>query len=84
MPLFRCNACQATYRDVAADGRLNFHACGPIPNPAFQPDETKPLYDPRETIERPNKRDENITRASLAATTPAITAAGAGRTQIGP
>ncbi len=84
MPAFRCNTCQGTYRDIAADGSLYFHACAPIVNPAFQPDSAKPLPDPRETIERPNKRDENITRASLAATTPAITAAGAGRTQIGP
>ncbi len=84
MAAFRCNACQATYRDVAADGSLYFHACAPIPNPAFQPNAAKPLPDFRETVERPNKRDENLTRASLATSTPVIVAAGAGRTQIGP
>ncbi len=83
MPLFRCNTCQGTYRSPQSDGAIYFHACPPTPNPLFQPDTAKPLPDARETLERPNKRDENFVPGTLA-TTPAIIAAGAGRTQTGP
>ncbi len=83
MPAFRCNSCQGTYRDTQADGTLYFHACPPTPNPLFQPDTAKPLPDPRESIERPNKRDENIT-VDAQGKAAGIKAAGAGRIQTGP
>jgi ssDNA-binding Zn-finger/Zn-ribbon topoisomerase 1 len=56
----KCNACGATYSSVQADGSRYFHACAPIPNPAFNADPKKGPVDLREIIERPNKRDENI------------------------
>jgi hypothetical protein len=55
-----CPACGGTYSAVAADGSRYFHACGPIPNPAFNTDPKKGPLDLRDTIERPNKVDENI------------------------
>jgi hypothetical protein len=58
--LNKCNACGATYPSVQADGSRYFHACAPIANPAFNTDPEKGPVDLRETIERPNKRDENI------------------------
>ncbi len=83
MPLFRCNTCRGTYRDADATGAPYFHACPPIVNPAFQPDTAKPLPDPRETIERPNRRDENIT-VDAQGKAAGTKAAGTGQTQIGP
>ncbi len=60
MAAFSCNDCKAIYSDKMADGSLYFHACGPIANPGFQPDPTKPNFDARPLIERPNRRDENV------------------------
>jgi hypothetical protein len=56
----KCKSCDGTFEPTQRDGSQYFHACAPIPNPALQPDPGKPAYDPRETVERPNKRDENI------------------------
>jgi hypothetical protein len=55
----RCKACLGTYETRQGDARY-FHACAPIANPAYQPDPLKPAFNLIETIERPNKRDENI------------------------
>ena len=58
--IYQCNSCMGTYPETNPDSTQNFHACGPIPNPDFQPDPTQPGFDPRQQIERPDKRDENI------------------------
>lgn len=56
----KCKSCQGTFEPAQRDGSLYFHACAPVANPKYQPDESAPQYDPRETVERANKRDENI------------------------
>jgi len=59
MAKYRCNSCGGTYSDVLQDGTAYYHACGPIHNPAFNLDSAKGPLDTRDSIERPNKRDEN-------------------------
>ena len=56
----KCNSCGGTYPDTTQGGVRYFHACGPIPNPLYQPDPTKPNFNLQQFIERPNKRDENL------------------------
>lgn len=56
----RCRACRAVYFDRSTGGVVYFHQCALVPNPAFQPDPGRPRYDPRELIERPGHRDENL------------------------
>jgi hypothetical protein len=75
-----CNSCGATYTPIQRDGSRYFHACGPIPNPAYQPDATQAKFDPRVTIERPNKRDENITGTDPVTQQPIMVSAGLGTT----
>jgi hypothetical protein len=58
--MLKCNTCGGTYQDTTKGGIAYFHACGPIPNPLYQPDPTKPLFNLQQFIERPNKRDENL------------------------
>jgi hypothetical protein len=48
------------YQDQQADGTPYFHACPPLANPGYQPDPLLPRYDPRESIERPGRRNENL------------------------
>jgi len=60
MARFRCNTCQGTYADESPGGVRYFHACPPIPNPDLQPDPALPGFDPREQVERTDKRDENV------------------------
>lgn len=54
----RCNACGGVYVPQQEHGTY-YHACPPIPNPAFQPDPGAKGYDPRETIPLPGGRNEN-------------------------
>lgn len=58
MAKWRCNSCGGTYFDVQRDGGAYFHACGAIPNQAYQPNPTLPNHDPRTHIEVDNPRDE--------------------------
>jgi hypothetical protein len=78
----KCNSCGGTYETILADGSLYFHACGPIPNPAYQPDPKKGPVNRTETIERPNKRDENVTGIDPNTNQPIIKSAGAGVTAM--
>lgn len=78
----KCNSCGGTYAPVQADGSRYFHACAPIPNPAYQPDPTKGAVNLQQTIERPNKRDENFAGIDPATKLPIIVSAGAGVTLI--
>lgn len=78
----KCNACGATYDTVQADGSRYFHACGPIPNPAFNTDPKKGPVDLRDTIEHPNKRDENISHTDPDTQLPVIKSDGLGVTVI--
>jgi hypothetical protein len=48
------------YEDRQRVGSFYFHACPPIDNPAHQPDGSARRYDPRETVARPDARDENV------------------------
>src|SRR5574337_304626 len=36
MPWFRCNACGGEYQDPQPGGLRYFHACPPVPNPAYR------------------------------------------------
>ena len=63
MPVHRCNTCNGVYQTVQAENAAYFHACPPEKNPAFQPDPTKGPVVLVETIERANKRDENVDTA---------------------
>jgi hypothetical protein len=56
----KCNSCGGIYSPTSGDGSLYFHACPPMANPTYQPDPNKKAFDPRPTIEQPNKRDENL------------------------
>lgn len=56
----KCTTCSGTYSPTQADGSKYFHACPPIANPAYQPDPAKPAFNLTQTIEIPNKRDENL------------------------
>ncbi len=56
----RCQSCKGEYERTQRDGARYFHACAPLANPAHQPDPAAPAFDPRETVERRNKRDENL------------------------
>jgi ssDNA-binding Zn-finger/Zn-ribbon topoisomerase 1 len=78
----RCNSCSGTYDSHTADGSRYFHACADIPNPAYNPDPTKPPVDLRQTIAQPNKRDENITSLDQATGTVTIVSEGLGVTVI--
>lgn len=60
MQFVTCNSCGGTYPPVQADGLRYYHQCPPVQNPAHQPDPRKPLFDPRETIERAGARNENV------------------------
>jgi ssDNA-binding Zn-finger/Zn-ribbon topoisomerase 1 len=74
----KCNSCGGTYSATQPDGSRYFHACAPIPNPAFQPDPTKGPVNLQATIELANKRNENITGIDLVTKQPIIVSAGAG------
>jgi hypothetical protein len=65
---------------VQPDGSRYFHACPPIPNPAFNADPKKGPVDLRDTIERANKRDENISHIDANTKQPVIKSEGAGVT----
>lgn len=57
----QCKSCNATFDAIdARSGAAYFHACAPIANPAYQPDPLKGALNLQATIERPNKRDENV------------------------
>jgi len=56
----KCSTCTGTYTPQQAGNGQYFHACPPIANPAYQPDPTKPAFNLVQTIEQPNKRDENL------------------------
>lgn len=56
----RCRVCLGVYEPVLPDGQAYYHVCSNVPNPAYQPDSSKPAYDPRETLGRVNYRDENV------------------------
>lgn len=60
MPKWRCKTCSSTYFDTLIEEKRYFHACAPVPNPDLQPDPSKPDFDPRETVERADKRNENV------------------------
>lgn len=60
MAKWQCNSCGATYDDGARIGIPYYHACGPIPNPDYQPHWDADKFDSRQEIERPDKRDENL------------------------
>ncbi len=60
MPRYKCNSCGGAYVTPQAGGVVYYHACPPHANPDFQPVLDKPGYDSRETLEHPDKRDENI------------------------
>jgi hypothetical protein len=62
MAKYKCNSCGGIYSDTQKDGGRYFHACGPVANPNYQPDPSKPNHDARETIERVGRRDENTAR----------------------
>jgi hypothetical protein len=57
----KCNCCQGTFSPIEPDGSHYYHACGPLPNPAYQPDPTKGAVNLVQTIERPGKVDQNVT-----------------------
>jgi hypothetical protein len=78
----KCNTCGGTYTSVQPDGSHYFHACAPIDNPAYQPDPKKGAVNLQQTIERPNKRDENITGTDTVTSQPVMVSAGAGVTTI--
>ena len=72
MSNWTCKSCGGTYPDGQPDGTTYFHACAPSP-----PDLNGVQ------LERPNKRDENITLDRRGQVT-GLTAAGAGVTPVGP
>lgn len=78
----KCNSCGGTYNTAQADGSRYFHACSPIPNPAYQPDPTKGPVNLQPTIERPNKLDENIIGINPATKQPIIASPGTGVTVV--
>ena len=78
----RCNSCGGTYTQNQADGSRYYHACGPIPNPAYQPDPTKGAVNLQQTIEHPNKRDENIAGTDPVTKQSIIVSAGTGVTTV--
>ena len=78
----KCNSCGGTYNTKQPDGSLYFHACAPLPNPAYQPDPAKGAVNPVQTIEHPNKRDENLTAPDPATKQNGIVNAGTGVTQV--
>ena len=55
----QCLTCGGSYLTEDSKGFEYFHACPPVDNPAFQPDITRPNYDPDEDVDRPNARNEN-------------------------
>jgi hypothetical protein len=57
--LYRCPTCRGEYQDPLPDGSRYFHACAPVANPAYNLDPNAGPVDPRPTLERPAKRDEN-------------------------
>jgi hypothetical protein len=58
---FRCLACDGTYSDPGPDGMHYYHACpAEMLNARYQPDPTQPDHDPRATVPRPRRRDENL------------------------
>lgn len=86
----KCNSCGGTYAPLQPDGSEYYHACAPLSAPEIDaavkagklqlptgmtPDQAATLL----TIERPNRRDENVisTRASDSGT---MKANGAGTT----
>jgi len=75
-----CNSCGAKYNETQPDSSPYFHACAPVKNPAFQPDSTKANLNTVETIERANKRDENLIFNAIGEIT-GIKSAGAGVTK---
>ena len=76
----KCNTCGGTYQPTQPDGSLYFHACAPIPNPAYQVDPKKGQVILQDTIERPNKRDENIAHIDPQTKQPVLKSEGAGVT----
>lgn len=78
----KCNSCGGTYSPIQADGLQYFHTCPPIPNPAYNPDPTKGATNFQLTIERPNKRDENVIGHNPETKQPIIVSAGAGFTSV--
>ena len=56
----KCKTCAGTYNPTQPDGSRYFHSCAPVANPAYQPDPAKVAFNPTETIEHANKRDENL------------------------
>jgi len=71
MPIFRCKACQSVYVNPQRDGTSYFHTCAPIHNPAYEAQFTLDVDGNRihkgplnsaipESLEHPNKRDENV------------------------
>jgi hypothetical protein len=75
----KCSTCNGTYTPLPASNEQYFHACPPIPDPLFQPDPAKAAFHPNETIERANKRDENLVLDATGKVT-GIKAVGAGVT----
>jgi len=55
---FKCNSCGGVYFDPQPDGKRYFHACPDLTNPDFQPVPSLPKLDLRESLPRPNARDE--------------------------
>jgi ssDNA-binding Zn-finger/Zn-ribbon topoisomerase 1 len=78
----KCNSCGGTYSQVQADGSRYFHACPPIPNPGYQPDPTKGAVVLQQTIERPNKRDENVAGIDPVTKQPIMVSPGTGVTSV--
>jgi ssDNA-binding Zn-finger/Zn-ribbon topoisomerase 1 len=74
----KCNSCGGIYNTTQPDGSRYFHACAPIPNPTYQPDPTKGTVVLQQTVERPNKRDENIAGIDPVTKQPIIISAGTG------
>jgi len=80
--LIKCNSCGGTYPDKQHAGCDYFHACGPIPNPAYQPNPALPNFDLQQYIERPNKRDENLLPNPTPGLPPVMVNAGTGVTPV--
>lgn len=81
MPI-KCNSCGGIYSTTQPDGSRYFHACPPIPNPAYNTDPKKGAVDLRETIEQPNKRDENVSHTDTTTQQPVVISGGLGVTEF--
>jgi len=50
VPRFQCESCGGHYNETTHSGAVYMHACAPIQHPK----------DPQRTLERKNRRDENL------------------------